>query len=450
MNDQRLTIASAAEAIRAGRLTPVEQLERCLNQIDQLEGKVRAWVSVDREGARAEAARLTEELRQGRYRGPLHGIPVGVKDIFDVADWPTAAGSNLWANSVARKDAAVVAKLRQAGAVLVGKTVTTAYASFDPPVTRNPWDTAKTPGGSSSGSAAAVACGMCLGALASQTGGSITRPAAYCGVPGIKPTYGRVSLDGVVPLAHSMDHVGAIAGSVIDLAILLDILADANRRSADAWDVPDPADYTAGLGRTPEYLEVGIYRGLFEDRMEPEMREALEPALTRLEDDGLTIIDCPLPAAFAEVTERHQMVMAVEAAMFHEARFRKHPEDYPPRVRSLIEEGLACPAPEYARTKEHQKALKRSILDSFRDGLTAVITPATPGPAPDAATTGLPLFNSPWSYTGLPTVSFPIGWSDGGLPLSLQLVGRPWEEAELLQMAAWCEEAIDFEHREVK
>src|SRR5262245_12357068 len=178
------TIHAAADDLRQGRTTPLELLDACLANLDRYEPRVRAWVFVDRDGARADAERLTAELRGGRCRGPLHGIPLGVKDIFDVFDWPTAAGARLWARSVARRDATVVQRLRQAGAVFVGKTVTTQYASFDPPPTRNPWDLERTPGGSSSGSAAALACGMCLAALGSQTGGSITRPAAFCGVAG--------------------------------------------------------------------------------------------------------------------------------------------------------------------------------------------------------------------------------------------------------------------------
>jgi Asp-tRNA(Asn)/Glu-tRNA(Gln) amidotransferase A subunit family amidase len=444
------TIHEAAGLIRAGKISPVDLVDECLRQIDRLEEKVRAWVFVVRDGARAEAERLTAELKKGQNRGPLHGIPIGVKDIFDVFDWPTAAGSKRWANSIARRDCEVVARLRQAGAIFLGKTVTTAFASFDPSVTRNPWNPAKTPGGSSSGSAAAIACGMCLGALASQTGGSITRPASYCGICGIKPTYGRVCLDGIVPLAHSMDHPGAMTGCVQDLAIMLQVMADAGGRNVDGWDVPEPGDYVTDIEEEPEFLDVGRFRAFFDERMESAMRRALDKACGQLEEAGLSIADCPLPAAFAEITERHQMVMAVEAASYHELRFRKHPDDYPPRIRSLIEEGLACPAPAYARTKEHQRALKASIIESFRDGITVAIVPATLGPAPDLASTGLPTFNSPWSYTGLPAVSFPIAWSDDGLPLSMQLIGRPWEEAELLQMAAWCEDVIGFEKREVR
>src|SRR5438067_3476735 len=225
-----LTIHEAAAAIRAGSLTPVDLLEQCLERIDRYEPHVRAWVLVDRDGAREQALRLTNELKKGQNRGPLHGIPIGVKDIIDVFDLPTGCGSKLWANSYARRDATVVQRLRQAGAVIMGKTVTTAFASFDPAVTRNPWNLERTPGGSSSGSAAAVACGMCLGALASQTGGSITRPASYCGVYSLKPTYGRVSVNGVMPLAPSMDHVGVMANSVRDLAILFGAIAGADER----------------------------------------------------------------------------------------------------------------------------------------------------------------------------------------------------------------------------
>ena len=221
MNPMTSTLHAAAEEIRSGLRTPIDLLEACLERIDRLEDRIHAWVSVDREGARANAERLTSELRHGHWRGPLHGIPIGIKDIFDVANWPTAAGSRLWKDRIASQDATAVRRLREAGAVFVGKTVTTQYASFDPPPTRNPWDLSRTPGGSSSGSAAALACGMCLGALGSQTGGSITRPASYCGVAGLKPTFGRVSTEGVVPLAPSMDHVGVMARCVRDLAASL-------------------------------------------------------------------------------------------------------------------------------------------------------------------------------------------------------------------------------------
>jgi Asp-tRNA(Asn)/Glu-tRNA(Gln) amidotransferase A subunit family amidase len=439
------TIHAAAEQLRSGRLSPVDLLDRCLERIDRLEPRVHAWVLQDRAAARADAKRAGDEIARGGWRGPLHGIPLAIKDIFDVFDWPTAAGSRQWAGAVARSDATVVRRLRQAGAVFVGKTVTTQYASFDPPVTRNPWDVTRTPGGSSSGSAAALACGTCLGALGSQTGGSITRPAAYCGVAGCKPTWGRVSTAGVVPLAPSMDHVGPLAGNVRDLAILLQAIAGPDPFDPYCALQPVP-DYVAGLSRsTPPRL--GRLRGLFEERADPVVREMTDDAEARLREAGAGVMDVALPAAFAEVVPRHRVVMAVEAARFHEDRLRRHPEDYEPKIRGLLAEGLACSGPEYARCKEHQEQLAHAVVACFGD-LDALLTPATTSPPPDASTTGDPAFNSPWSYTGLPTVSFLAGWTPAGLPLAVQLVGRPWGEAPLLAAAAWCEAALDVERRE--
>jgi aspartyl-tRNA(Asn)/glutamyl-tRNA(Gln) amidotransferase subunit A len=440
------SLHAAGDQVRQGRLSPVDLLERCLDRIDRLEPRVHAWVFVDREGARAEAERLAVEVRRGQWRGPLHGMPLAIKDIFDVQDWPTAAGSRLWAQSIARHDATVVRRLRQAGTVFLGKTVTTQYASFDPPVTRNPWNPSRTPGGSSSGSAAAVACGMCLGALGSQTGGSITRPASYCGVAGCKPTYGRVSAHGVMPLAPSMDHPGPIAGCVRDLAILLQAIAGPDPLDPSCRDRPVP-DLLAALGGPLRAPRLGLVRCLFEERAEPPVRLLMGAVTAALRSGGATLADMALPAAFAEVVARHRTVMAVEGAAYHESRLRRHPDDYQPKIRALLEEGLACPAAEYARCKEHQRELSCAMLSCFQ-GVDALLTPATPGPAPDAGSTGDPAFNAPWSYTGLPTVSFLAGWSSDGLPLAIQLVGPPWSEGELLAAAAWCEHTLDVAKRE--
>jgi aspartyl-tRNA(Asn)/glutamyl-tRNA(Gln) amidotransferase subunit A len=428
------TIHAAAEEIRNGQLSPVELVKSCLERIERCEDRVHAWVLIDREGALARAEECSREIERGGWRGPLHGIPVAIKDIFDVFDWPTAAGSRLWKNSIARQDAKVVRRLRQAGAVFLGKTVTTQYASFDPPPTRNPWNLTRTPGGSSSGSAAALACGMCLGALGSQTGGSITRPASYCGVAGCKPTFGRIPIDGVVPLAPSMDHVGPMARCVRDLQILMRAIAGAY--IAPCWPVrPDPP-VDRGL-----YPRVGRLRGLFDHRADSAVAEMMQQVCAQLGKKGATIIDVPEPAAFAEVLPRHRTVMAVESAAYHQERLRRHPEDYDPRIRALIEEGLNCPAPEYARCKEHKDLLCSEMGPCFYD-VDALLAPATTSPAPDAATTGDPAFQSPWSYTGIPTISFPVGLSAEGLPLAIQLAGRPWSEDKLFGVAIWCEEAL--------
>lgn len=422
-----LTLHEASAALHTGQITSLELVEQCLARIDRWEPQVRAWVFVDREGARAEARRRDEEFNKGQDRGPLHGMPIGVKDIFDVFDWPTAAGSKLWAQSVARQDAETVRRLRQAGAVFLGKTVTTQFASFDPPVTRNPWNLDRTPGGSSSGSAAALAVGMCLGALGSQTGGSITRPASFCGVCGFKPAYGAVPLQGIVPLAPSMDHPGPMARCVRDLEIMYEVIGDHFSRPL-----------TPGLF-PPQRL--GVAGGLFQDRADPAARQAVQDAAARFQRGGVNVEEITLPAGFAEVLRRHRVVMAVEAATFHRMRLEKHPEDYAPRIRELLEEGLRCPASEYADCKVHQAGLREETARLLEDG-TILLTPATIGPAPDVSTTGDPAFNSPWSYTGLPTVCFPSGAFVNGLPLGLQLVGHQERVAQLLAAALWCEKTL--------
>jgi aspartyl-tRNA(Asn)/glutamyl-tRNA(Gln) amidotransferase subunit A len=428
------TISEAAEAIRGRRITPVALVEECFAAIDRWEKHVHAWVFVDREYALAQAKVLTEEQERGYLRGPLHGIPIGVKDIYDVFDWPTAAGSKLWANSVARQDAPIVAALRKAGAVFLGKTVTTQYASFDPPVTKNPWNFKHTPGGSSSGSAAALATGMCLGALGSQTGGSITRPASFCGVAGFKPAHGHLRLDGIVPLAPSIDHPGPMATNIMDLALMLHGMMD-----GDQWEAP--ANFVEAAAVASSRPRFGRVRQLFEELADQTVRDMMDEVAQRFADDGADVVEVSLPAGFADVIARHRTVMAVEAAQFHQERLLRHPDDYAPRFTELLREGLNCPAPEYARTKEHQEKLTWAMRGFFTGGLV-LLTPATTGPAPLADTTGNPAFNSPWSYTGLPTLSIPSGYFVDGLPLAIQLVGDPLRADLLFSVGAWCEKRL--------
>jgi aspartyl-tRNA(Asn)/glutamyl-tRNA(Gln) amidotransferase subunit A len=420
------SLESLAARLQAGSLTCRELVERCLQRIAEREAEIRAWVVVDAEGARRQADERDRELNSGLRRGPLHGIPIGIKDLFDVQGWPTGAGSRLLGQGPpASEDAVAVARLRAAGAVILGKTVTTPYASFDPPPTRNPWNPARTPGGSSSGSAAAVATGMCLAALGSQTGGSITRPASYCGVAGCKPTYGLVSVRGVFPLAPSMDHVGPIARCVGDLARLLDVIAD----------VP-PGLCSVTVTKPPR---IGRLRGFFQDQANPEAWELFEQSLRRLREAGAEVQDVSLPPSFADIHRQHRIIMAVEAAALHDARFRQHPDDYPPRITELLTEGLNTSAVEYAKARQQQERAKEEVLNCFRD-CDVLAAPATTGPAPDASSTGDPAFNSPWSFTHLPVVSFPIGLSSDGLPLALQLIGKPFEERRLFAVAMWCQQ----------
>ncbi|AMV28238.1 Glutamyl-tRNA(Gln) amidotransferase subunit A [Gemmata sp. SH-PL17] len=450
-----MTITEAAEFIRKGELTPSALLDQCLARIDRYEERVKAWVYLDRDGAREQAARLTAELKQNDYRGPLHGIPIGIKDIIDVFDMPTACGSKRWANSFARRDATCVERLRQAGAIIVGKTVTTAYASFDPPPTRNPWNLDRTPGGSSSGSAAAVACGMCLGALATQTGGSITRPASYCGVYSLKPTHGRVSVDGVLPLAPSLDHIGVMANCVRDLAIVFQTIAGSDNRDPHCRNaiVHDAFGNNYEMPRDPdmgyEHQWMCVTDDFFPNRCDDAMRAAFDATVRKLvryepvnEQVG-RVRPVALPAGFAEAPAQQLTVMATEAAAYHEPRYRRHPDDYPPKITSLIEHGLRTSAAEYARCKQAQARL----VDDFRTRFRALLVPATPAAAPNKDTTGDPAFNAPWSFVGMPVVSLPFAWTADGMPLAVQLVAKRNQEADLFQTAAWVEAAIGFARR---
>jgi aspartyl-tRNA(Asn)/glutamyl-tRNA(Gln) amidotransferase subunit A len=451
------TITAAAELIRRGELTPSELLEQCLARIDRYESRVKAWVVVDRDGAREQAARLTAELKAGTTRGPLHGIPVGIKDIIDVFDLPTGCGSKLWANSVARQDATCVSRLRQAGAVIVGKTVTTAFAFLDPPPTRNPWNLERTPGGSSSGSAAAVACGMCLGALGTQTGGSVTRPASFCGVCSLKPTHGRISVNGVLPFSGTLDHVGVMANCVRDLAILFQAAAGPDDLDRDALEEPIPdalRNLDLRMGAGPSAVPVGSFNrlgGHFRDRAEPLAWHHLNDAFHKFVSLHPERIDHEVvvpPAGFAELPKWHRLIMAVEAALVHGERLRRHPDDYPPRICALVEEGLAASAVDFRTARLHRDDLEEQVQATLfrRSGTSVFVTPAAPGVAPTPETTGDPAMNFPWSYLGLPTVSVPIAWADG-LPLAAQLAGARDNEANLLAVAACFEAAVAFEPR---
>ena len=429
------TIEGLGQELRAGRIRCIDVLEACLARIEAREAEVRAWVVVDREGARARALALDDDLRAGRWHGPLHGIPIGIKDIIDVAGLPTAAGSRRRAACVAAEDAEVVARLRDGGALILGKTVATQFAWIDPPRTRNPWDLGRTPGGSSSGSAAAVAAGMCPGAIGSQTGGSITRPAAYCGVAGLKPTHGRVGLRGVVPLAPSLDHLGPMARTVRDLALIWAAIAGPDPRDPTAAPEPKVPDLEAAPPR------IGHPGGDFRDRAEPEALEVLDRTLRLFATSGAEVVEAPLPADWDAVAPSHRTILAAEAAAYHQADFAQDPGDYQPRIAALIAEGMATPAVHYIQARATQARLSRAILASF-EGIDVLATLAAPGPAPDPSSTGDPSFNAPWSFTGLPTACFPIGLSPDGLPLGIQLVGRPHDELGLLAAASWCQSLI--------
>ncbi|MBI2827158.1 MAG: amidase [Planctomycetia bacterium] len=443
-NELPASIREAGDLLRAGRLTSLDLVEACLARIERFDARVRAWVMVDADGARAQARRLDDELHKGGPRHPLHGIPIGIKDIIDVEGWPTLAGSRLRAGHVARQDAPIVRRLRAAGAVILGKTVTTEFASFDPPPTRNPWNLERTPAGSSSGSAAAVALGMCMAAVGSQTGGSITRPAGYCGVAGCKPTYGLVSLSGIVSLAYHMDHPGPIAPRVSDLAIMLASMAGYEPLDPFSVDVPVP-DYAAGLERAAP-PRLGLMTGFFRDAASDEVRAVVAASIERLRAAGATVEEMPPPASFADVIVNHRRIMGIEAAEYHRANFPARRSEYGPQLASLLDEALATSVLDYAAALKHKEQFTRD-LEALAGRYDALVTPATTTTAPTPETTGDPRFNAPFSYANCPTVCFPCGVARDGLPVGLQLIGRHWGEGPLLAVSAWCERAIGFAAR---
>jgi aspartyl-tRNA(Asn)/glutamyl-tRNA(Gln) amidotransferase subunit A len=369
---------------------------------------------------------------RGEFLGPLHGIPIGLKDIVDVEGWPTEAGSPLLKGQVAEKDAPLAAQLRANGAIVLGKTVTTEFAFLDPGPTRNPWQLDHTPGGSSSGSAAAVALEMCMAAVGSQTGGSIIRPASYCGVAGLKPTFGKVDTTGVVPVSRHLDHVGPIARTAGDLSVMLSAMTG-------PCGSPEPAAPTV----EPPVLHV--IDDFFTHLADPVVREVTRNACDRLQGAGAELRIMNLPASFAVVRVMHSLIMAVDAAETHRATFSRHAGSYGPLISALIEEGLSSPAVDYATALRHQMAFRSEMETIFRDGVIA-LTPATVTPAPAGwESTGDPGCNSPWSYAGLPTATIPCGLTDDGLPCGLQLIGPRDGDRQLLSVAAWCAQVLAFQ-----
>jgi Asp-tRNA(Asn)/Glu-tRNA(Gln) amidotransferase A subunit family amidase len=461
--DQPFSLADASAAIARGDLTPLELVADCCTRINRFDSAVHAWVVVDASGAFQAAERLTRELADGKRRGPLHGIPVAIKDLVDVAGFPTRAGSPLTEAGPADRDATVVARLRAAGAIILGKTVTTEFACFDPSPTCNPWNVAHTPGGSSSGSAAALALGMCCGAIGSQTGGSITRPASYCGVAGCKPTFGRVSRAGLMPVSFHLDHVGPMARTAADCAMLLEAIAGDDPRDPACVPFPplprplregegegrgegEPKGATAGLASSvaaPPRL--GIIEPFFFEGADPEVAELTRNSVDILCRQGATRIDLPLPSGFDEVHAMHRRLMAAEAADFHRATFGAARDGYGPNMAALLAEGFAMSIADYQAALRHQ-ALFHNALSRTLAGVDALVTPATPTAAPASlASTGDPRFNSPWSFAGVPTVSIPCALTQAGLPISLQFVGPAWSEAKLLAIAIRAEQRLEFD-----
>ncbi len=439
------TIAEAARRIHAGQTTPSKLLEQCLANIDRFEERIQAWVLVDEQGARHAAEALARE----KPRSALHGIPLGIKDLIDVAGMPTEAGSPLRTGCVAAADAPLVAALRRAGAIILGKTVTVEFACFDPSPTHNPWNFAHTPGGSSSGSAAAVAVGMCPGAVGTQTGGSLVRPSSYCGITTCKPTFGRISVDGVVPVSYHLDHPGPMARRVADLAVMLEFLSESELEPTTAHEptsLAGLADWAVAVdaGALPP-PRLGVVRQFFAEQADEAVGGAFERTLEKLRGAGAELVAVSYDEGFDDVQTMHRRIMAAEAAAYHRRDFRDRRESYGPMITELLDQGLALPAVEYVEALAWQRRFRRRV-PAILKGVDAVIIPSTHTTAPATRLhTGTPLFQAPWSMSGLPVVSMPCAVADDGLPVAVQLVARHYQEKALFRAALWCEQAIGFD-----
>lgn len=442
-----LSAAEAARLIRARDLSPVALTEALLARIERSQPALVAFVTVDAAGAlaaaRAAEAALDDPARIGSV-GPLHGVPFAAKDIFDAAGLPTSAGYRPLAGRPVAADAFSVARLKAAGAILLGKTVTTQFASSDPSPSVNPWRSDRTPAGSSSGSGVAVAARLLPFALATQTGGSILRPAAYNGAVGLKATYGRVSRQGVVPLAWSLDHAGLIARSVEDAALALGAMAGHDPRDPHSLDAAVP-DYRSALRAPLDRPRLGVLTD-FLDRSEPAVRTHVEAVASRAAAAGADIRELRLPCDIDLVLAVHAVTMQAEATAVHATWLARDRSEYSPRIRATAMLGQVVPAWAYPHAQRLRRRI-RAQVGPLLDGVDALLLPTASNLPPTPETTGDPSFQAPWSLLGLPSISLPTGLSDDGLPFATQLVGRALDEATLLRAAQWVERLVGFTAR---
>ena len=436
-----LTATDAARLVGEGVITSAQLVEACLERIRDVDGDVQAWTFLDPEYALIQARAADEMRASGAPTGALHGVPVGLKDIIDTADMPTENGSVLHAGRTPSRDAAVTALLRSAGAVVLGKTVTTEFATRTPGKTRNPHNAAHTPGGSSSGSAAAVAAGMVPVALGSQTAGSTIRPASYCGVYGLKPTHGLISRHGMFQLSRTLDHVGLFARAVDDLALLMEVLAGHDERDADTQPrarVPyrevvreaPPLPPMLGWVPSPQW-----------DLVDDDAKEAFGELIAHLGD---RVEEVQLLGSAGDPLEWHRTISSAEMAVNLEREWQHGRERLSPALRDRIESGRAVGAIDYLSARARIPELLASFGELFEQRYDALLTPPATGTAPAGLdSTGDPMFCALWTLCGMPALSVPLMRGANGLPLGVQLVGPRHGDARLLRTARWLVERVE-------
>ena len=455
-----LSIAETANRIWTDALSPVDVVQAYLDRIDQYDASYNAYQTVFREEALNAARQAEQDIRSGHYRGPLHGIPIGVKDLVYTKGGRTTAGSLVMADFVPDFDATIIEKLQAAGAIILGKTSVHEFAYGPTGVNphygtpRNPWGQDRLPGGSSSGSGVALAAGLTAGAIGSDTGGSIRIPAALCGIVGIKATYGRVSRYGVVGLSWTLDHLGPMTRTVEDAGLMLNGLAGHDPKDPASADLPVP-DFTAGLRDGVSGLRVGVLRDYFFRSLDPDVQLAVEEAVRVLEGQGAQIRDVTFPLA-SQIAVINSPIIQSEAATYHLPKLRNNWEQLSTKLRARLLPGLAVTADIYLNAQRARALVVQQCLELMQD-VDVLLAPTEPVGAPriddefvtiqgrtEGVVNTLTRLTRPFNLTGFPAISVPCGFTAEGLPVGLQLASRPWEEATLLRAAFAYEQATEW------
>lgn len=453
-----LTIDEASTLIAQKKLSPVELTEACIAKTEALDATLLTYVTFTPEAALDAAKQAETEIMAGGPRGPLHGIPIGLKDIYDTAGLRTTGHSRLMLDRVPDEDATTVTKLREGGAIFTGKLGTWEFAiggpSFDlfHPPARNPWNTECQTGGSSSGSGAAIAAGMVLGAMGSDTGGSIRSPAALCGIAGIKPTYGLLSRKGVLPLSQSLDHAGPMAWTSKDCALMLQVLAGHDPGDPASADVAIP-DFSALMGKPLKGLRIGVVRHFYEtdNVATDDVKAAIEASLVAFREMGCTVKDVTL-APLQEFAAVNTTIMSAEAYSIHEPYLTTTPELYGEICRDRIMLGALIRGSDYVNAQKRRRELALEVAAAMAD-IDVLITAASPFPAQkiDAVPKWMmydrPSITCPFNVTGLPAHAVCVGYNAGGMPLSIQIVGKPFQDATVLAVGDAYEAATTWRSR---
>ncbi|PYJ79500.1 MAG: Asp-tRNA(Asn)/Glu-tRNA(Gln) amidotransferase GatCAB subunit A [Verrucomicrobia bacterium] len=465
-NVSQLGLSEASQLVRNKKVSPVELTHECLNRIERLNPKLNAFITVTADSALAEARHAEAEIQHDGWRGPLHGIPIALKDLVDTAGVRTTAASGVFTDRVPIEDAEIVRRLKAAGAVFLGKLNLHEFAyggssaiSYFGPV-HNPWNLDYSPGGSSGGSAAAVAAQLCYGAIGSDTGGSIRQPAGYCGIVGLKPTYGRVSTCGVIPLAWSLDHLGPITRTAMDAALMLQVIAGYDTQDTASVDVPVP-NYVATITAATSSLRLGIPRAYFYEALHPEIQAAMEAALSVLKKLAGTQRDiAPLATngSYSSVMDPYVAILRAEAYAYHKDYVSKSPELYQAQTLKRIRAGADVTTSAYIQSRRQLEQVRRSVARAF-ETVDLLITPTACVPSfaianllADSNTLRekelLTLRNTrPFNMLGLPTVSVPCGFTRADLPIGMQITGPPGGEATVLRLAYAYEQASEWRKR---